>query len=226
MKRKVLVVEDEEIIASFLAKELTFEDYEVVQAFDGVQAVELFEEEKDFDAVILDWMLPKLDGLGVLRKMKKIAPQIPVIFLTARNYVGDKVAGLDAGADDYLTKPFETEELLARLRLLFRRREHPQLYQFDKVKLDVLAHRVLFDGKEVNLTQREYALLLYFFEHQGQALSRDDLLDDVWGMNFAGQINTVDTYVRYLRNKLGKNIVETVRGMGYRLNKNEKKTDQ
>lgn len=216
--KKILIVEDEASISDYLSQELTFEGYEVFLAIDGLVALDIFNQEKEnLDIVLLDWMLPKMDGLGVLRRMKKNAPQIPVIFLTARDYVGDKVAGLDAGADDYLTKPFDIEELMARVRVVFRKQGIPQYFSCQEVILDTLAHQVRVAGKNVELTQREYALLLYLFEHQGMALSRDNILDDVWGMNFAGQTNTVDTYVRYLREKLGVPIIETVRGVGYRL---------
>ncbi|MGY3730572.1 response regulator transcription factor [Lactococcus termiticola] len=222
MKKQILIVEDELSISDYIAKELSFEDFDVLQAHDGLEAVSIFEnEQKNLDIVLLDWMLPKLDGLEVLRRIKKINPLVPVIFVTARDYVGDAVAGLDAGADDYLTKPFEIEELLARLRLAFRKQTKPQTFKLGNLELDSLSHRVLLDGQDVSLTQREYSLLLYFFENQGKAVSRDDILDEVWGMSFAGRVNTVDTYVRYLRTKLGQELIETVRGMGYRLKEDE-----
>lgn len=223
MKKEILIIEDEVGISDYLSKELSFEDFQVYQAFDGLEGLELFSQYKDrLDVVLLDWMLPKLDGLEVLHRMKKLAPELPVIFVTARDYVGDLVAGLDAGADDYISKPFKIEELFARLRLVLRRQAGPDRYRYKDLELDVKAHQVLLAGKAQVLTQREYALLLYFFEHQGEAVSRDDILDEVWGMNFAGQVNAVDTYVRYLRTKLGKETIETVRGLGYRLNVDER----
>lgn len=224
MKRQVLIVEDERSISSYVKKELMFEDYDVQTAFDGVEALEKFENANPaIDVVLLDWMIPKIDGLGVLRRMKKIQPNTPIIFLTARDYVGDKVAGLDAGADDYITKPFEIEELLARLRLIFRKwsAERATIYRVEYLSLDTTAHVVTANGKPIGLTQREYALLLFFMQHRGEAISRADLLDEVWGMNFDGQDNTVDAYVRYLRSKIDEpdtaSLIETVRGVGYRM---------
>ncbi|MGM9886824.1 MAG: response regulator transcription factor [Lactococcus sp.] len=224
MKRQVLIVEDERSISSYVKKELMFEDYDVQTAFDGVEALEKFENANPaIDVVLLDWMIPKIDGLGVLRRMKKIQPNTPIIFLTARDYVGDKVAGLDAGADDYITKPFEIEELLARLRLIFRKwsAERATIYRVEYLSLDTTAHVVTANGKPISLTQREYALLLFFMQHRGEAISRADLLDEVWGMNFDGQDNTVDAYVRYLRSKIDEpdtaSLIETVRGVGYRM---------
>lgn len=224
MKYHVLIVEDERSISDYVKKELTFEDYLVSTAFDGEEALLKFEQaEPVIDVVLLDWMIPKLDGLTVLRRMKKIQPNTPVIFLTARDYVGDKVAGLDAGADDYITKPFEIEELLARLRLIFRKwsTERNTLYRVEHLSVDTAAHTVTVAGEVINVTQREYALLLYFLQHRGAAISRADLLDDVWGMNFEGQDNTVDAYVRYLRGKIDlpnvEPLIETVRGVGYRM---------
>jgi DNA-binding response OmpR family regulator len=224
MREHVLIVEDERSISDYVKKELLFEDYQVSTAFDGQEALDVFEQANPaVDVVLLDWMIPKLDGLTVLRRMKKIQPNTPVIFLTARDYVGDKVAGLDAGADDYITKPFEIEELLARLRLIFRKWSavRTTVYSVGHLKVDTAAHTADLDGRSIGLTQREFALLSYFLEHQGKAVSRADILDDVWGMDFDGQENTVDAYVRYLRAKIDvdgeDSLIETVRGVGYRL---------
>lgn len=187
-----------------------------------MSGLKIFEEKQEYlDVVLLDWMIPKLDGLEVLRRMKKMTNKVPVIFVTARDYVGDKVAGLDAGADDYLTKPFNIEELMARLRVIFRKNTQPAIYSYGTVSLNPGEHTVEYQGKATSLTQREFALLLFLFEHQGEIISRDDILEEVWGMNFGGQLNTVDTYVRYLRKKLDKNMIETIRGLGYRLNKDK-----
>jgi DNA-binding response OmpR family regulator len=224
MQRQILVVEDERSISDYIKKELVFEDYAVATAFDGMEALEKFEvADPAIDVVLLDWMIPKLDGLTVLHRMKKLQPNTPVIFLTARDYVGDKVAGLDAGADDYITKPFEIEELLARLRLIFRKwsAARATIYTAEHLRVDIGAHTVEVNAAPVSLTQREFALLIYFLEHRGLAVSRADILDDVWGMDFAGQENTVDTYVRYLRSKIDlpdtASLIETVRGTGYRM---------
>ncbi|ABJ72447.1 DNA-binding response regulator, OmpR family (Rec-wHTH domains) [Lactococcus cremoris subsp. cremoris SK11] len=222
MKRQILIIEDEESISNLLETELSFEGYNVFSAADGMSGLKIFEEKQEYlDVVLLDWMIPKLDGLEVLRRMKKMTNKVPVIFVTARDYVGDKVAGLDAGADDYLTKPFNIEELMARLRVIFRKNTQPAIYSYGTVSLNPGEHTVEYQEKATSLTQREFALLLFLFEHQGEIISRDDILEEVWGMNFGGQLNTVDTYVRYLRKKLDKNMIETIRGLGYRLNKDK-----
>lgn len=174
--------------------------------------------------ILLDWMLPKLDGMEVLRRISK-HDQVPVIVMTARDYVGDKVAGLDNGADDYITKPFEIEELLARIRVIQRRAvnmsEPDETYQVDDLVLNTKSHQVTRNDKVIQLTRREYDLLLFFLQHIGQAFTRDELLDNVWGQDFLGQQNVVDVYVGYLRNKIdGKHdnaLIQTIRGVGYSL---------
>lgn len=192
MKRQILIIEDEESISNLLETDLSFEGYNVFSAADGMSGLKIFEEKQEYlDVVLLDWMIPKLDGLEVLRRMKKMTNKVPVIFVTARDYVGDKVAGLDAGADDYLTKPFNIEELMARLRVIFRKNTQPAIYSYGTVSLNPGEHTVEYQGKATSLTQREFALLLFLFEHQGEIISRDDILEEVWGMNFGGQLNTV-----------------------------------
>ncbi|HIX01646.1 MAG TPA: response regulator transcription factor [Candidatus Ligilactobacillus excrementigallinarum] len=229
MKNTILLVEDEKGLADSLATELGFEDYNVISASDGLAAVEEFQKNKEtIDLILLDWMLPKLDGLGVLRRIRKES-QVPVIMLTARNYIGDKVAGLDGGADDYITKPFEIEELLARIRVAIRRVEkqenhQAELYQLDDLTLNIKTHQVFRDDEKIQLTQREFDLLKTLFEHENEVLTRDDILDLVWGKDFLGQTNIVDVYIRLLRNKINDNhkdeqLIKTIRGVGYSLSK-------
>lgn len=229
MKNTILLVEDEKGLADSLTTELGFEDYNVINASDGLVAVEEFQKNKEtIDLILLDWMLPKLDGLGVLRRIRKES-QVPVIMLTARNYIGDKVAGLDGGADDYITKPFEIEELLARIRVAIRRVEkqgnhQAELYQLDDLTLNIKTHQVFRDDEKIQLTQREFDLLKTLFEHENEVLTRDDILDLVWGKDFLGQINIVDVYIRLLRNKINDNhkdeqLIKTIRGVGYSLSK-------
>lgn len=229
MKNTILLVEDEKGLADSLATELGFEDYNVISASDGLAAVEEFQKNKEtIDLILLDWMLPKLDGLGVLRRIRKES-QVPVIMLTARNYIGDKVAGLDGGADDYITKPFEIEELLARIRVAIRRVEKQEnhqveLYQLDDLTLNIKTHQVFRDDEKIQLTQREFDLLKTLFEHENEVLTRDDILDLVWGKDFLGQTNIVDVYIRLLRNKIDDNhkdeqLIKTIRGVGYSLSK-------
>ncbi|MFD1319184.1 response regulator transcription factor [Loigolactobacillus zhaoyuanensis] len=225
MGQTILLVEDEESLISFLKTELKFEDYTVIVARDGKEALARYTDARQqIDLIILDWMLPKLDGLEVMRRIRK-NDDIPIIMMTARDYIGDKVAGLDNGADDYITKPFEIEELLARIRVIIRRgkkqADPPQTnYQVADLSLDTKARQVHRAGQIIQLTQREYNLLLTLLKHRGEALTRDELLDLVWGIDFVGQLNIVDVYIRYLRKKIdfeSKPLIHTVRGVGYTL---------
>lgn len=225
MKKTILLVEDEESLISYLQPELEFEDYQVLTATDGEMGWKTFQEcRSEIDLVILDWMIAKLDGLEVLRRIRKQSDK-PVIMLTARDYVGDKVAGLDSGADDYITKPFEIEELLARIRVVLRHEkkssEKLTVYQIKDLVLDTKSRQVKRNGKIVQLTQREYELLLILLKNINETLTRDELLNDVWGVDFEGQPNIVDVYVRYLRHKIDidpeDSIIKTVRGVGYTL---------
>lgn len=225
MKNTILIVEDENSLSNYLSKELNFEDFDTLIAHDGVEALHLYEKNKNkLLLILLDLMLPKLDGMGVLRRIRK-HDQIPVIVMTARDYIGDKVSGLDSGADDYITKPFEIEELLARIRVVQRHLKNStdpeQTYQVADLTLDTKSHQVIRDTKIIQLTRREYDLLLFFLQHEGQTFTRDELLDNVWGEDFLGQQNVVDVYVGYLRNKIDEKndhpLIQTIRGVGYSL---------
>lgn len=225
MKNTILIVEDERSLSSYVSKELQFEDFDVIVANDGVEALDLYEKyQNELLLILLDWMLLKLDGMEVLRRIRK-HDQVPVIVMTARDYVGDKVAGLDNGADDYITKPFEIEELLARVRVIKRRAQNmfepDQTYQIADLTLNTKSHQVTRNDEIVQLTRREYDLLLFFLQNIGKVFTRDELLDNVWGEDFLGQQNVVDVYVGYLRSKVdGKNdkpLIQTIRGVGYSL---------
>ncbi|WP_283596470.1 response regulator transcription factor [Ligilactobacillus aviarius] len=230
MQNTILLVEDEKGLLDSLSTELGFENYNVICAADGLSALDQFQKNKEkINLILLDWMLPKLDGLGVLRRIRKES-QVPVIMLTARNYIGDKVAGLDGGADDYITKPFEIEELLARIRVAIRRVEkqtfkNDEIYKIENLILNTKTHQVLQNDKKIQLTQREFTLLKTLFEHQNEVMTRDEILDIVWGKDFLGDPNIVDVYIRLLRNKLEcpdkKKLIKTIRGVGYSLS-NEK----
>ncbi|GEO69750.1 response regulator transcription factor [Levilactobacillus acidifarinae] len=222
MANTILVVEDEEAVITYLTSELQFEGYTVLNATDGQAALEIYESHRGrLDLILLDWMLPGLDGLEVLRRIRK-RDDLPVIMMTARDYVGDKVAGLDTGADDYITKPFNIEELLARIRVILRHQQghqrRAQQLQVADLTLDTTARQVLRQNGLIQLTQREYELLLCLMQHAGQTLTRDELLDAVWGVDFDGQPNIVDVYIRYLRHKVDlitPHLIHTVRGVGY-----------
>lgn len=223
METKILLVEDEEKIARFVELELVHEGYQVTKAGDGRQGLELAESGQ-FDLMLLDIMLPALNGLEVLRRLRK-SSDLPVIMLTARDAVMDKVSGLDMGANDYITKPFAIEELLARIRSALRKRasEQPQktsdCLTFGQLALDPARHLVTFSGEEIPLTQREFALLQILLENCSIVLSRDTLLERVWGYDYVGETNIVDVYIRYLRQKIDDvydlKMIHTVRGVGY-----------
>ncbi len=209
---------------TFLRPELQFEGYQVVVATDGLGAWDTFNADRcGIDLIILDWMLPGLDGLEVMRRIRKVS-DVPIIMMTARDYVGDRVAGLDNGADDYITKPFEIEELLARVRVILRREDRQgvkQQLQVGALMLDVKSRQATVGADTVQLTQREAALLAELMRKVGETLTRDELLDEVWGPEFTGQVNIVDVYIRYLRTKLkefaGIPRIQTIRGVGYTL---------
>ena len=219
---KILLVEDEEKLARFVELELKHEGYEVDKAFDGREGLEKAEG-GGYDLLLLDIMLPGLNGLEVLRRLRKAGSSMPVIMLTARDAVMDKVTGLDMGADDYVTKPFSIEELLARIRASLRKqsaqKQDSGLLSCGGLTVDVSRHRVTRDGRDIELTGREFSLLQYFMENKTIVLTRDQLLEKVWGYEYLGETNVVDVYVRYLRGKIDdgfdQKLLQTVRGVGY-----------
>lgn len=216
---RILIAEDEERIVSFLEKGLRVAGYTTIAANTGPDAEALARDES-FDLMILDIGLPGIDGHEVLRRIRRRGEKLPVIMLTARDGVEDTVAGFEHGADDYVTKPFRFEELLARIRARLREPasggQDIELKAGD-VRLDLRTRRATVGDRSVELTAREFALLETLLRHAGQVLSREQLLSHVWGYDFDPGSNVVDVYVRYLRRKLGADTIETVRGMGYRL---------
>lgn len=219
---KILIVEDEVKIARFVTLELEHEGYEVKAAHDGRTGLGLCESWQP-DLMILDLMLPELSGIEVCRRLRQTS-DVPIIMLTAKDDVSDKVMGLDMGADDYMTKPFAIEELLARIRAALRRtggrqEEQSTLLTAGPVALDPESRTVTVEGTGVELTRREFDLLACLLEHKGKVLSRSAILNMVWGYDYAGETNTVDVYIRFLRAKLDEvfhiRLIETVRGVGY-----------
>jgi two-component system copper resistance phosphate regulon response regulator CusR len=216
---RILIAEDEPRLSSFLEKGLRAAGYSTAVCDDGNRAVAMARD-GEFDLLILDIGLPGQDGLAVLRALRARGEQLPVVILTARDEVDDTVTGLNSGADDYVTKPFVFEELLARVRARLRAPDQGEKgleLEGGGVRLDVLTRRAEVEGEEVELTAKEFALLETFLRHLGQVLSREQLLSHVWGYDFDPGSNVVDVYVGYLRRKLGADRFETVRGMGYRL---------
>ncbi|EJN92893.1 response regulator transcription factor [Oenococcus oeni] len=225
MKSTILLVEDEEGLADSLKTEFELENFNVLWANDGLIALDMFRQnEAQIDLIILDWMLPHLDGFSVMRRIRKTS-QVPIIMLTARFYIGDKVAGLTGGADDYVTKPFEMEELIARVEVALRHSQPAAttaaVYTAGNLNVDTDTKRVTRGGTIIPLTQREYELLVALISHQNEPCSREDLLDTVWGVDFDGQPNILDVYVRNLRSKIDTpnqpKLIHTVRGVGYML---------
>jgi DNA-binding response OmpR family regulator len=216
---RILIAEDEPRLSSFLEKGLRAAGYSTTVCDDGVRCAAMARDD-EFDLLVLDIGLPGQDGFAVLRAIRARGEKMPVLILTARDEVIDTVTGLDSGADDYVTKPFVFEELLARVRARLRAPEQGESaleLHGGGVRLDVRTRRAEVDGEDVELTAKEFTLLETFLRHPGQVLSREQLLSHVWGYDFDPGSNVVDVYVGYLRRKLGSERFETVRGMGYRL---------
>jgi len=203
MGKTILLVEDEESLQFYLKSELSFENYVVMQCFNGKNALDLLEAQT-YDLVILDWMLPERSGIDILRRLRRQGSNVPGIIMTARSEVDDKVMGLDSGANDYITKPFEIEELLARIRVLLRVAGTNQKdeYNYYDLIMNTKTHRVTLLNQPILLTHREFDLLNYLLRNKDVVVSRDEILDNVWGVDFSGQYNTVDVNIRHLRQKL------------------------
>lgn len=224
---KVLIIEDEEKIARFVELELSHEGYETDKATNGREGLEKIES-GGYDLVILDIMLPELNGIEVLRRARRTT-DVPVILLTARDSVTDKVSGLDMGANDYITKPFAIEELLARIRAILRssekaaekapepaeKEEDGSILSCSGVEMNTDSHEVTYNGQPVELTNREFILLRTLMENKNVAMTREKLLCDAWGYDYYGETNIIDVYVRYIRHKTSDDVIKTIRGVGY-----------
>lgn len=223
IRKRILIIEDDERILDLLQRGLEFEGYSVTTARDGQLGLQIASEWKP-NLIILDWMLPEvvpgLDGLAVCRRLREEA-DTPILMLTARDDIADRVRGLDAGADDYLVKPFALDELLARVRALLRRTpaEESEKLEFADLRMDTGTHQVFREDRPVDLTAKEYQLLELFLRHPRQVLTRDVIYDRVWGYDFGGESNIIEVYVRYLRQKTEAKgeprLIHTVRGVGY-----------
>lgn len=217
---KVLVIEDEVKLARFIELELKHEGYEVILAEDGRAGIEKFYESEP-DIILLDLMLPLLNGIEVCRRIRKES-DIPIIMLTAKGETMDKIVGLDSGADDYMTKPFAIEELFARMRAAQRRNilnGNDNILTLKNLKIDLSRRMAYFDEQEIELTKREFELLVYLVKNKNIVISREQILNQVWGYDYIGETNVVDVYVRYLRTKIddkfGIKLIHTIRGVGY-----------
>ncbi|GEN88229.1 response regulator transcription factor [Oceanobacillus sp. FSL W8-0428] len=222
MSERILIVEDEQKISRVLQLELDYEGYETTVASNGKQALEYLESQ-EWGLVLLDIMIPELSGLEVLRRVRRQGNETPVILLTARDEVYDKVNGLDLGANDYITKPFQIEELLARIRANLRKKVQVgpgnETLQMGDLQVDTAAHEVTRSGNIIDLTPREYDLLVCLLENKNRVLTREQLIEKVWGFDYFGETNVVDVYIRYLRQKIDKGydkaFIQTIRGVGY-----------
>ncbi|MEW6178698.1 MAG: response regulator transcription factor [Chloroflexota bacterium] len=225
MKERILIIEDDEAIVRVLRRSLAYEGYTVDAAFDGETGLALARDAHP-DLVILDWMLPGMDGLEVCQRLRA-GGNVPILMLTAKDTVSDRVQGLDAGADDYMVKPFQLEELLARVRALLRRTqpERVPVLSFADLVLDTSTRQAMRKGRTISLTAKEYDLLELFLRHPRQVLTREMIFDRVWGYDFGGESNVLDVYIRYLRQKLESQgesrLIHTVRGVGYVLREDE-----
>lgn len=214
---KILVVDDEELIRNVIKEYLVVEAYEVDEASDGMSAIEMVKN-NDYDLIVMDIMMPKMDGYQACKEIKKIK-DIPFIMLSARSEEYDKLIGFDLGVDDYVTKPFSPKELVARIKAILKRNSGTNnTYTFDGLTINDLAHEVRVDGQKVNLTPKEYELLKYMVTNKNIALSREQLLTNIWGYDFFGDDRTIDTHIKTLRNNLGKyrKFIVTVRALGYK----------
>ncbi|MCG5104815.1 response regulator transcription factor [Oceanobacillus alkalisoli] len=221
-KPKILIIEDEQKLSRVLQLELEYENYETGVADNGKDALQLIEDE-DWDLVLLDIMIPELSGLEVLRRVRRFDEETAIVLLTARDEIHDKVSGLDLGADDYITKPFQIEELLARIRVLLRRpkakRENSDELSVGDLKVNPSAREVTRGEVQIELTPREFDLLVCLLQNKNIVLTREQLINQVWGFDYFGDTNVVDVYIRYLRQKVDKGFdvafIQTVRGIGY-----------
>lgn len=218
--QKILVVDDEKMIRNVIKEYAEFDGFEVTEAEDGMEAVEICRKE-DFDLIVMDIMMPRLDGYSAIKEIRK-TKQIPVIMLSARGEEYDKLFGFEIGIDDYVVKPFSPKELLARIKAVLKRaaaKEQPMdVIRYEGLEINVTGREVSVDGKPVSLTPKEYDLLFYLVRNKGIALSREKLLEEVWGYDFFGDDRTVDTHIKMLRNSLGdyRKFIKTLRGMGYK----------
>lgn len=222
---KLLVVDDEKLIRNVIKEYAENEGFKFLEAKDGNDAISVVEKNPDIDLIIMDIMMPKLDGYSACKEIFKIK-KYPVIMLSARKEEYDKLLGFELGIDDYVTKPFSPKELMARVKAVLGRvnNKHNDIFKYEDLEVNYKAHSIKIDGKEIKVTPKEYELLTYFIKNDGMALSREQLLSNVWGYDFFGDDRTVDTHIKMLRNSLGKyrDLIVTVRSVGYKFETSKK----
>lgn len=227
---RILIIEDDKSMQKLISKRLSEESYIIDSCYDGLEGLE-YAQSVEYDCILLDLMIPKINGIEVLKKIRQKGNNAYILIITAMGSVDDRIKGLDAGADDYLTKPFSLEELLARIRALIRR-QHENKNQFliiEDLKIDTTTHIVTRDNKIIELTVKEYALLEYLIRNKGIILTRTQINEHVWDFNYYTESNIVDVYIRYLRNKIDRNfdkkLIHTIRGFGYVMRANNDKNE-
>lgn len=215
---RILIVEDEEGIVQFLKQGLEEEGYEIVTASDGLMGFELAQKE-NFNLILLDWMLPKMNGLDVCKSIRIKDKITPIIFLTARDTVQETIEGLQAGANDYMKKPFSFDELVERIKIHFRNQAQPEILKLGNIEILIAKHLVVVSGNEINLTQREFELLCYLVRNKGKVCSRTQIIEDVWDIHFDYDTGVIDVFINGIRKKLNLKIeedyIKTIRGVGY-----------
>ena len=222
---KILIVEDEIGIANFLRDGLEDENYSVDIALDGGRGLELATS-RSYDLILLDWMLPGTSGIEITKQIRKSNKKVPIVFLTAKDTLQDTVMGLEAGANDYIKKPFQFEELLARIKVQLRlNEEEPTTLTFQDLTLDNATHQVFKNGTEINLTKKEFSLLYFLLKNKGKVCTRNEIIKEVWEINFETDSSSLDVYINFLRKKLesgnSENIIQTIRGIGYIIRERE-----
>lgn len=222
---KILIVEDEIGIANFLRDGLEDENYSVDVALDGNRGLELATN-RTYDLILLDWMLPGTSGIEITKQIRKSNKKVPIVFLTAKDTLQDTVMGLEAGANDYIKKPFQFEELLARIKVQLRLNvEEPTTLTFQDLTLDTTTHQVFKNGTEINLTKKEFSLLYFLLKNKGKVCTRNEIIKEVWEINFETDSSSLDVYINFLRKKLesgnSENIIQTIRGIGYIIRERE-----
>lgn len=220
---KILVVDDEVLIREVIKEYSIYEGYEILEANDGIEAINIIERE-NIDLVILDIMMPRLDGFSTYKEIKK-KKNIKTIMLSARNDEYDKLFAFELGADDYLTKPFSPKELIARIKAVSRRDKLEDKFDYDNLEVDFKGHTLKINNEEIKITPKEYEILVYLIENKNIAISREQILSNIWGYDFFGDDRTIDTHIKMLRNNLGeyRDLIVTVRGMGYKFEVNKDK---
>ncbi|TRX42870.1 response regulator transcription factor [Flavobacterium restrictum] len=214
----ILIVEDEAGIIQFLQQGLEEEGYEITSATDGLKGFELLQNTK-FDLILLDWMLPKMTGLALCKAIRLKDSETPILFLTAKDTLQETIEGLKAGANDYIKKPFSFEELLERIKIHFRNLKEPEIVTLGAITIDILQHQVWVNAQEINLTQREFQLLLYLVKNKGKVCTRTQIIEDVWDIHFDYDTGVIDVFINAIRKKLNLKIeedyIKTIRGVGY-----------